>query len=79
MARTLRIEYPGAIYHVTCRLVGSWRAGDRELFVDDADRWRFLDVLGARVEALGCVYTSMSYSRIISTWSPKRRAGTARR
>ena len=53
MARTLRIEYPGAIYHVTCRLVGSWQAGDRDLFVDDADRWRFLDALGARVEAFG--------------------------
>jgi len=53
MSRTLRIEYPGAIYHVTCRLVGSWQAGDRDLFVDDADRWRFLDALGARVEAFG--------------------------
>ncbi len=53
MARTLRIEYPGAIYHVTCRLVGSWSAGDRELFVDDADRWRFLDTLGTRVDTFG--------------------------
>ena len=34
MARTLRIEYPGAIYHVSCRLVGSWQAGDRDLFVE---------------------------------------------
>lgn len=53
MARTLRIEYPGAIYHITCRLVGSWRAGDRDLFVDDADRWRFMDALGTRVDAFG--------------------------
>ncbi len=22
MARQLRVEYPGAIYHVTCRMVG---------------------------------------------------------
>ncbi len=52
MARTLRIEYPGAIYHITCRLVGSWRDGDRELF---SDRWRFLDALAARVNAFGVV------------------------
>jgi putative transposase len=55
MARTLRIEYPGAIYHVTCRLVGSWRDGDRELFRDDADRWRFMDSLATRVDAFGVV------------------------
>jgi putative transposase len=55
MARTLRIEYPGAIYHVTCRLVGSWRDGDRELFRDDADRWRFLESLATRVDAFGVV------------------------
>ena len=32
MARKLRVEYAEAIYHVICRLVGSWREGDRELF-----------------------------------------------
>lgn len=53
MARKLRIEYEGAIYHVTCRLAGSWQDGDRELFRDDADRWRFLDTLGKRVELYG--------------------------
>lgn len=41
MARKLRIEYPGAIYHVMNR-------GDRQepIFKDDADRRRFLDTLG---------------------------------
>ncbi len=41
MARPLRIEYPGALYHVTSR-------GDRQeaIFDDDQDRIRFLDVLG---------------------------------
>jgi len=53
MARKLRIEYEGAIYHVTCRLVGSWREGDRELFRDDRDRWRFLESLAERVELYG--------------------------
>ncbi|NQU40001.1 MAG: transposase, partial [Lentisphaerae bacterium] len=35
------------------RLVGSWQEGDRELFRDDPDRWRFLDSLGKRVELYG--------------------------
>lgn len=40
MARALRIQFPGAIYHVTSR-------GDRRkaIFVDDADRRRFLELL----------------------------------
>jgi putative transposase len=40
MARSLRIEYPGAWYHVTCR--GNER---RAIFADDEDRLRFLDIL----------------------------------
>jgi REP element-mobilizing transposase RayT len=41
MARPLRIEYPGALYHVTSR-------GDRQepIFDDDPDRTAFLDILG---------------------------------
>ena len=41
MARKLRVEYPGAIYHVMNR-------GDRreEIFKDDQDRERFLETLG---------------------------------
>ena len=41
MARKLRVEYPGAIYHVMNR-------GDRRepIFKDDEDRRRFLDTLG---------------------------------
>jgi len=41
MARPLRIEYPGALYHVTSR-------GDRQepIFDDDRDRTAFLNVLG---------------------------------
>ena len=40
MARPLRIEFPGAIYHVTSR-------GDRSeaIFVDDDDRGSLLDVV----------------------------------
>ena len=41
MARKLRVEYPGAIYHVMNR-------GDRRepIFRDDEDRQRFLETLG---------------------------------
>ena len=41
MARKLRVEYPGAIYHVMNR-------GDRRepIFKDDADRQRFVETLG---------------------------------
>ncbi len=40
MARKVRIQYPGAVYHVMSR-------GDRkeEIFLSDRDRYRFLDTL----------------------------------
>lgn len=40
MARPLRIQYPDAVYHVTCR--GNER---QVIFKDDADRTRFLQTL----------------------------------
>ena len=41
VARKLRVQYPGAIYHLMNR-------GDRRepIFKDDADRARFLETLG---------------------------------
>jgi len=41
MAQPLRIEYPGALYHVTSR-------GDRQeaIFDDNQDRTAFLNILG---------------------------------
>jgi REP element-mobilizing transposase RayT len=45
MARPLRIEFPGAVYHVTSR--GNDRA---DIFLTDADRLLFLDILGVVVE-----------------------------
>ena len=50
MARQLRVEYPGAIYHVTCRMVGSWKTDKTALFKDDADYERFMERLSERVE-----------------------------
>jgi len=50
MARQLRVEYPSAMYHVTCRMVGERDSGRTKLFKDDADRERFLERLSERVE-----------------------------
>ncbi len=48
MARKVRVEYPGAIYHVMNR-------GDRreDIFHDDEDRQRFLDTLAEACEKTG--------------------------
>jgi REP element-mobilizing transposase RayT len=43
MPRQLRIQYPGAMYHVMSR--GNRRA---EIFLDDADRHDFLKPLAKR-------------------------------
>jgi hypothetical protein len=40
MARPLRLEFPGALYHVTSR--GNAR---QDIYLDDEDRRLFLDVL----------------------------------
>jgi putative transposase len=45
MARPLRIEFAGAVYHVTSR--GNAR---HAIFIDDEDRGRFFDVLSIVVE-----------------------------
>ncbi|HEV2390830.1 MAG TPA: transposase [Verrucomicrobiae bacterium] len=45
MARKLRLQYPGAIYHAMNR-------GDRRepIFLDDQDRHQFIDTLGQACE-----------------------------
>ncbi len=45
MSRQLRLQFPGAVYHVTSR--GNAR---QDIFADDADRARFLDLLGREIE-----------------------------
>ncbi len=45
MARSLRIQFPGAVYHVTSR--GNARG---MVFDDDSDRAKFLDVLSSVIE-----------------------------
>ncbi len=48
MPRTMRVEYPGAIYHVMSR-------GDRreDIFVDDVDRHDFLKTLAPKAFGAG--------------------------
>lgn len=45
MARPLRIQYPGAVYHVTCR--GNER---KEIYLDKKDRSKFLQILFQTIE-----------------------------
>ena len=45
MARPLRLEFPGAVYHLTAR--GNAR---QDVFLDDADRARFLALLGREID-----------------------------
>ncbi len=45
MARQLRLGYEGALYHVTAR--GN---GRQNIYLDDADRGRFLELFGGEVE-----------------------------
>ena len=45
MARPLRVEFPGAVYHVTGR--GNAR---RPIYLSDSDRCCFLDILDRVVE-----------------------------
>jgi putative transposase len=53
MARPLRIEFPGALYHVTSR--GNER---RPIFSDDIDRRMFLTLLGQTVKRFGWSLTA---------------------
>ena len=48
MARSLRVEYPGAVYHITSR--GN---GRREIYREDKDRELFLEILFQVVSRFG--------------------------
>ena len=48
MARPLRLEFAGALYHLTAR--GNAR---QKIFLDEEDRHRFLEFLGKEVEQQG--------------------------
>lgn len=78
MARPLRLEFAGAVYHLTAR-------GDRQepIFLDDGDRQRFLDLLGKEVNQQGWVcyaYCLMGnrYHLLIETPEPNLVRGMRR-
>lgn len=50
MARPLRLELPGAVYHLTNR--GNAR---QRIFLNDSDRDLFLDILGQVVSRFGWI------------------------
>ena len=56
MARPLRIQYPGAVYHVTCR--GNER---KSIYKDDKDRKTFLEILAASSK----IYNIKIYSYVL--------------
>jgi hypothetical protein len=74
MARKLRIQYPGAIYHVMNR-------GDRRepIFQDDFDRERFLETLGEvwqdRLAGIGVLFDVESFSSGRGNTDAKPRGG----
>ncbi len=75
MARPLRIEFPGALYHVTAR--GNAR---QDIYLDARDSWRFLGLLGevcARYEWRCFAYCLMTnhYHLVVETAQPNLSAG----
>jgi len=67
MARPLRIQYPGAVYHVMAR--GNHGQG---IFQDDRDRQCFLETLGEACEKTGwrihaCVLMDNHYHLLVET------------
>ncbi len=70
MVRLLRIEFPGATWHVTSRGVEK-----RAIFLDDSDRRDFLSLLGATVEEYrwrlyAYVLMSNHYHLLLTTQQP---------
>jgi putative transposase len=70
MARPLRIQYPGAFYHVTCR--GNER---RKIFRDDDDRHQFLTLLSEslalyQVKLYGYVLMNNHFHLLVQTLRP---------
>ncbi len=78
MARPLRLEFPGAVYHLTAR--GNAR---QDVFLDDGDRARFLALLGREIGQQGwrCyAYCLMGnhYHLVVETPEPNLSAGMRR-
>jgi len=77
MARSLRIEYPDAIYHVTSR--GNAQS---DIYLDDSDRLMFLETLGQVVQRFGWVchaYCLMSNHYHLMIQTPQANLGRGMR
>ena len=75
MARPFRIEYRGAIYHVTSR-----GDGREDIYLSDQDRYAFLDLLGkccSRFDWVVYAYCLMSnhYHLVLETLEPNLSQG----
>ena len=75
MARPLRVEFPGALYHVTSR--GN---GRQAIFYNDGDRQLFFDILAEVIERHGwlvhayCLMTN-HYHLVVETPDPNLSRG----
>jgi REP element-mobilizing transposase RayT len=79
MARKVRIEYPGAVYHVMSR--GNQ---GQAIYKNDEDRFRFLETVSDACEKSGWqihAYVLMGnhYHMLLDAFSFSRRRGSARR
>jgi putative transposase len=73
MARPLRLEFAGALYHLSAR-------GDRRepIFVDDEDRLRFLELLAKEVSQQGWLLMGNHYHLLLETPEPNLVRGMRR-
>ena len=56
MARPLRIQFPGAFYHITCRGIER-----RKIFMDDKDRSRFFAYKGGQASRYKIILNLLDY------------------
>jgi REP-associated tyrosine transposase len=75
MSRELRLDYPGSLWHIT-----STGSGGRDIDRDDADRLRFIDLLGKAVDRSGWIlyaYALMSnhFDLLLRLTAPKLSTG----
>ena len=90
MARPLRIEFEGAVYHVTSRGRNAGNSdmssleflqnSGAEIFLDDGDRLRFLEILANTIERFGWIchaYCLMDnhYQLLVETPEPNLSRG----